>query len=102
MDYSNVLVKYYMDYNWRCGRTYETLVWLDDKRPKPTLEELELKYNDLQIDEMREERNQLLRECDHCALPDFPSRELWLSYREQLRDFPSIWVEGMEFPMKPE
>ena len=102
MDISKLLTKYYLNNSWSCGETYESLEWFDTTIVKPTLEELELKYNDLQIDEMREERNQLLRECDHCALPDFPSRELWLSYREQLRDFPSIWVEGMEFPTKPE
>ena len=102
MDISKILTKYYLNNSWSCGETYESLEWFDTTIVKPTLEELELKYNDLQIDEMREERNQLLRECDHCALPDFPSRELWLSFREQLRDFPSIWVEGMEFPTKPE
>jgi len=51
---------------------------------------------------MREQRDRLLKECDHTALPDFPRRELWLTYRQELRDFPSIWVEGMEFPTKPE
>ena len=102
MDISKILTKYYLNNSWSCGETYESSEWFDTTIVKPTLEELELKYNDLQIDEMREERNQLLRECDHCALPDFPSRELWLTYRQDLRDFPYIWVEGMEFPMKPE
>jgi hypothetical protein len=102
MDISKLLMNYYLDKQWSCGESYESLEWHDTTMPKPTLEELELKYDDLKVDEMREQRNQLLRECDHCALPDFPSRELWLSYREQLRDFPCIWVEGMEFPTKPE
>ena len=102
MDISKLLTKYYSGLAWTCGENYESLEWEDTTMPKPTLEELELKYNDLQIDEMREQRNHLLRECDHCALPDFPSRELWLTYRQELRDFPSIWVKGMEFPTKPE
>jgi len=101
MDISTILVNFYHDKQWCCGETYESLIWNDTTMPKPTLEELELKYSELLVDTMREQRNQLLRECDHCALPDFPSRELWLTYRQELRDFPSIWVEGMEFPIKP-
>ena len=102
MDISKLLMNYYLDKQWSCGESYESLIWNETTMPKPTVEELELKYNDLKVDEMREQRNQLLRKCDHCALPDFPSRELWLTYRQELRDFPSIWVEGMEFPTKPE
>ena len=44
---------------------------------------------------------ELLKESDHCALPDFPRRDKWLSYRQELRDFPSVWTEGMSFPEKP-
>jgi len=50
---------------------------------------------------MREERDTLLRECDLCALPDYPRRDQWLTYRQELRHFPSIWVKGMDIPMKP-
>ena len=96
------MTKYYGENAWMCGETYESLRWLEDTLPKPTEEELDLKYDELLLDEMREQRDKLLRECDHCALPDFPSRELWLTYRQELRDFQSIWVEGMEFPTKPE
>ena len=102
MDFSKILTTYYSEQAWICGETYESLRWLDDSLPKPTLEELDLKYDELQIVEMREERDKLLRESDHTALPDFPQREAWLSYRQELRNFPSIWVEGMPFPEKPE
>jgi len=53
---------------------------------------------------MRQERNRLLQESDYRALPDFPSanKEAWLSYRQALRDFPTVWTEGMAFPQKPE
>jgi hypothetical protein len=102
MDYSKILGKYYSEHAWICGETYESLRWLDDTLPKPTEEELELKYDDLQIDEMREQRNRLLRDSDHCALPDFPQREAWLAYRQELRDFPSVWLPEMPFPQKPE
>jgi hypothetical protein len=27
------------------------------------------------LDVVREKRNQLLKDCDYCALPDFPNRE---------------------------
>jgi len=102
MDCSKILIKHYKQYRWRCGETYESLVWLEDTIPKPTLEELELKYDDLLLDEMREERDRLLRECDHTALPDFPQRDKWIVYREKLRNLPSIWVEGTPFPSPPE
>ena len=101
MDFSKILIKYYLDKKWNCGETYDSLEWYDTTIPKPTEEELDLKYDDLLLDEMREERDNLLRECDHCALPDFPNREVWLSYRQKLRDFPSVWTEGMSFPEKP-
>ena len=101
MDYSKILTKYYLNYSWSCGDTYASLEWYDTTIPKPTLEELELKYDDLKKDNMREHRNQLLQECDHTALPDYPQRDRWLAYRQALRDFPTVWVEGMEFPEKP-
>ena len=49
---------------------------------------------------MRKERNQLLKDCDYCALPDFPNRENYILYRQELRDFPSIWTPGIKFPQK--
>jgi len=30
------------------------------------------------------------------------NKEAWVLYRQELRDFPALWVEGMEFPTKPE
>jgi len=101
MDISKILIKYYLEKDWICDKTYESLEWNDTTMPKPTEEEFLLKYEDFLLDEMREKRNTLLRECDHCALPDYPRRDQWLTYRQELRDFPSIWVIGMDFPMKP-
>jgi hypothetical protein len=102
MDFSKILTKYYINNSWSCGETYESIEWYDETRPKPTLEELDLKYDELLLDEMREQRDRLLRESDHTALPDFPRRELWLSYRQELRDFPSVWLPDMPFPEKTE
>jgi hypothetical protein len=50
------------------------------------------------LDFVRE--NQLLKDCDYCALPDFPNREKWILYRQELRDFPSIWTPEIDFPQK--
>ena len=102
MDYSIILGKYYLNYSWSCGENYESLEWYDETLAKPTLEELELKYDDLKKDNMREHRDKLLRECDHTALPDYPQRDKWIVYREKLRNLPSIWVEGTPFPSPPE
>ena len=102
MDYSKILTKYYLNHSWSCGETYDSLEWYDTTLAKPTLEELELKYDDLLLDNMRQERNRLLKDCDFRALPDYPNRKAWLSYRRKLRDLPSVWTEGTPFPKKPE
>ena len=49
----------------------------------------------------KKERNKLLSETDYTALTDFPNRDMYLEYRQQLRDFPAVWTEGMAFPEKP-
>jgi len=102
MDYSKILTKYYLNNSWRCGKSYQTLKWLDETRPKPTEEHLESLWEDLLLDEMRQNRDRLLRESDFCALPDFPQRNKWILYRQALRDFPSIWLPDRPFPTPPE
>jgi len=102
MDCSKILLKYYSELAWICGETYETLEWNDTTISKPTEEELDLKYDELLLDEMREERNQLLKDCDYTALPDFPQRDKWIVYRQELRDFPSVWTPETPFPTSPE
>lgn len=97
-----VLNKFYLNHKWGCGETYETLEWYDEICPKPTQEELDIKYDELIVEEMREERNMLLKKCDYTALPDYPYREKWIQYRQSLRDFPSIWVPGIPFPQPPQ
>ena len=43
-----------------------------------------------------------MKDWDFRVLPDYPNtnKEQWISYREQLRDFPAVWIEGMAFPEK--
>ena len=102
MDYSKILTKYYLNHSWSCGDTYDSLEWYDTTLAKPTEEELLLRYDDLLLDEMREERNRLLQESDYRALPDYPQRDKWILYRQALRDYPSIWLPDRPFPEKPE
>jgi hypothetical protein len=104
MIYYAVLKKYYDGKIWGIAEDYSTLDWMDET-PKPTDEELKnywenMKHEYLQ-DKMRKERNQLLKDCDYCALPDYPDRDKWILYRQQLRDFPSIWTIEMDFPEVP-
>ena len=95
-----VCVKYYADKVWMCGETYESLVWKDTE--KPTEEKMNELYELILVDEMREKRNQLLTETDFRVLPDYDKdKDLWIEYRQKLRDLPSIWVKDMEFPTPP-
>ena len=95
-----VCVKYYADKAWICGETYESLVWKDTE--KPTEEKMNALYEFILIDEMREKRNELLAETDFRVLADYnKDKDLWIKYREQLRQLPETWVEDMEFPTPP-
>jgi len=54
------------------------------------------------IEEMREQRNQLLKETDFRVLPDYDKdKELWIEYRQKLRQLPETWNVGYEFPQPP-
>ena len=102
MDYSKVLIKHYANLGWSCYMTYESITW-NNVTPKPTKEELDVLLLEIMKDEMREERNTLLKESDYTVLPDFPTsnKQAWLDYRQQLRDFPSVWSVGFPFPSSP-
>jgi hypothetical protein len=75
---------------------------LGDETPKPTDEELIILWNNMEYDYlkeiMRKERNQLLKDCDHCALPDFSNREIHILYRQELRELPENWTIDTPFP----
>jgi DNA-dependent RNA polymerase auxiliary subunit epsilon len=99
----STLLRYYKENSWSCGDTYESLEWNDIITPKPSKEHLENLWIHLSKEMMREERNQLLKESDYTALIDFPTsnKQAWLDYRQQLRDFPSVWSVGFPFPSSP-
>jgi len=50
MDYSKILMRYYIDKEWTCSDTYDTLLWYDDTLAKPTQEHLESLWGDLKKD----------------------------------------------------
>ena len=59
-------------------------------------------YELILVDEMRDKGNKLLTETDFRVLPDYDKdKDLWIDYRQKLRDLPSIWVKDMEFPTPP-
>ncbi|ADX06236.1 hypothetical protein 162300116 [Organic Lake phycodnavirus 2] len=105
MNYYAVLKKHYDGKIWGIAEDYSTLDW-GDETPKPTDEEMINHWNNMKHeyleDSMRQQRNRLLQESDYRALPDYPQRDKWIVYRQELRDFPSIWTEGIEFPTSPE
>ena len=102
MDYTKVLIKHYENLGWSCNMTYESITW-NDITPKPTKEELDVLLLEIMKDEMREERNTLLKESDYTVLPDFTTsnKQAWIDYGQQLRDFPSVWSVGFPFPSSP-
>ena len=104
MNFSKVLLKFFGECSWSCGKTYESMKWNDTETPKPTKEYLEGLWVDVLKDEMREERNKLLKESDFMMLSDYPhtNKEAWVLHRQQLRDFPAVWTEGTPFPTPPE
>ena len=55
MDYSKVLIKYYIDKEWTCKETYESIEWYDKTTEKPSEEELNLKWEVLKKGNMRQE-----------------------------------------------
>jgi hypothetical protein len=101
-----VLSNFYSDNVWICGETYESLIWKDKTTEKPTEEELNIKWAELKKEQMREKRNELLKESDFKFVSDYQhssdeKKQEWINYRQLLRDLPSIWEEGMEYPTKP-
>ena len=104
MDYRVTMSFMHPNKDYMCEDTYESLVW-NETEPKPTDEELKDYWNTIKHeylkDIMRQERNQLLKDCDHCALPDFPNRENYILYRQELRELPDNLSIDTPFPLKP-
>ena len=80
------------------GNNYSDLEWLDKTQTKPTEDEINAKIAELQAAEpfklLREERNRRLAECDWIVTKNaeygYNIPKEWRTYRQALRDLPSI------------
>ena len=100
MDIFCVLSNFYKGQQWSIrGHEYGGLKWNETNTlPKPTLEEIEEKWNEYvaaqPIKELRTKRNTLLDQTDKYIVADWPhstpeARQAWLDYRQALRDLPA-------------
>ena len=108
-----VLLEFYPECEWVMrGSEIENLEWISKDIPKPTLEELTAKYEELvaaqPMKNLRKERDDLLAKTDKYALPDWPHASLakqteWLEYRQALRDLPSTTEDPANpvWPVQP-
>ena len=101
MDIPLILSNFYKGQLWvLTGRTYDGLEWDETNTlPKPTLEEIEEKWNEhvaaQPLKELRTKRNILLTQTDRYATLDYPHSNLavqqtWFDYRQALRDLPTL------------
>ena len=101
MDISLTLSNFYGGQLWALfGEKYDGLEWKEENTlPKPTLEELTTKYEELMaaqpLKDLRKERDTLLTQTDKYVIPDWPHASVerasaWVTYRQALRDLPSV------------
>jgi len=106
MDYFITLTFKYPNKQFFIKDTYDTLEWLEPNIPKPSDEQLKEYWEEIKEDyfkeNMRQKRNQLLQESDFRVVSDYPQRDKWILYRQELRDFPTVWLPEMPFPETPE
>ena len=106
------LSTYYGNCEWSItGHEYEKLIWSDENVPKPTLEELTTKYEELvagqPLKDLRKERNRRLAEVDWVFSGDYridiEIYQEWILYRKALRDLPSTTEDPTNpiWPKKP-
>lgn len=99
MNCDEILQKHYSHCAWCAGDTYESIMWNDKNTPKPSEEELQSLWEDTELHLVRQERNRLLQLTDFRALPDYPNRDQWLVYRQELRDLTKNWTGT--YPQEP-
>ena len=99
IDYSTVLIRIRNNFKWKVSDTYESIIWDESNTlPKPTLAECEAVWqeilNEAPMKKLREERDKKLFDTDYRIVADFPYpseevKQAWLTYRQELRDFPA-------------
>ena len=74
------------------GDDYSGLEWLDKSQTKPTEEEVNAKFaelnNEFPMKLLREERTKRLAQSDWMANSDVTMSDEWKTYRQALRDLP--------------
>ena len=74
------------------GTEYSGLEWMDSGQ-QPTEQEVEAKLIELDLAEpmrlLRIERDKKIADTDWRVLPDQPSSDDWVNYRQALRDLPA-------------
>ena len=94
MEYSNLLVKYYLGTSWKMENAsdYDTLEWYDETS-KPSKDDLDTKLTELQNAEpmriLRIERDKRIAKTDWRASVDLTLSNDWKAYRQDLRDLPA-------------
>ena len=100
-----VLEKLSPDSEFSGGMTYESIICV--KGVMPSLEEVETKIAELEAAEplrlLREERDQKLAATDWRATVDYPGddKQLWLDYRQALRDITLQDPNNIIWPSEP-
>jgi len=81
---------------------YDSIVWRDENKQKPTKEEIEQKIKEMEkelpLKILRSERNEKLIETDKYGLVDYKfsnelEKESWMKYRQELRDLPDKYKD---------
>ena len=96
-----VLVRLRPGAKWRVTdiRDYESIEWNDTSQTKPSKEECDEMFTQLEneriLENMRYQRNMLLTQTDKYVIPDWPHASVerasaWVTYRQALRDLPSV------------
>ena len=125
INYAFTLEKYYPEAEWTVQlgmKRYQYEAYLWDKNntvSKPSQADLDAKWQVCKRDiqpwnQVIEQRNQLLKDSDTYALPDYPHataeiKQAWLDYRQALRDitttaeitFTQSSTIGITWPQKP-
>jgi len=100
VDYVSVLEKHYPEVGFALeDNSYNSIQF--EYGEVPSKEYLDVLWSEMEIDVIREKRNKLLQESDFRVVSDYPQRDKWIVYRQELRDFPSVWLPDRPFPTPP-